>query len=262
MSPYPECLLTDLYQLNMVATYVERGYTDEAVFELFVRRLPRGRGFLMASGLEQALDFLENLHFTDADVQTISQLSNYDPSFAEYLRGFSFTGDVYALPEGSIFFPDEPIIRVSAPLPEAQFVESRLINLLHFGAVVSSKAARLTLAAPGKAIFDFGFRRAHGAEAGVLAARSSYIAGFEGTATVAAGVRFGIPLRGTMAHSFIQAFGSEGDAFLNFARSRPDGLVLLIDTYDIERAATRIVDVAPQLACEGITILGRSHRQR
>jgi len=160
------------------------------------------------------------------------------------------------MPEGTIFFPDEPVFRVTAPLPEAQFVETRLVNLLHFQTVVASKAARMVLAAPGKPLIDYGLRRAHGAEAGLLAARASYIAGFSGTATVAAGCEFGIPVYGTMAHSFIQAHDDETLAFEHFARSHPQGLVLLIDTYDTERAAKRVVALAPRLAAQGITIAG------
>jgi nicotinate phosphoribosyltransferase len=155
-----------------------------------------------------------------------------------------------------VFFPDEPILRVTAPLPEAQFVETRLVNLLHFQTVVASKAARMVLAAPGKPLIDYGFRRAHGDEAGLLAARASYIAGFSGTATVAAGIEFGIPVYGTMAHSFIQAHDNETRAFEHFAHSHPRGLVLLIDTYDTERAAGRVVALAPRLAAQGITIAG------
>ena len=174
----------------------------------------------------------------------------------EYLAGLQFTGDVDALPEGTVFFRDEPILRVVAPLPQAQLVETRLINLLHFETVVASKAARHVLAAGGKPLIDFGLRRAHGAEAGMLAARAAYIAGYAGTATLAAGLEYGIPVKGTMAHSFIQAHDDEIIAFAHFARSRPRDLVLLIDTYDTERAAERVVALAPRLAAEGIVVSG------
>jgi nicotinate phosphoribosyltransferase len=249
-------LLTDLYQLNMMAAYLEHGVTETAVFELFVRKLPSQRGFLMTAGLEQALRFLETVRFTPEDVEEIRGLGQFSESFLTYLRAFRFSGDVDAMPEGTIFFPDEPIVRVTAPLPEAQFVETRLVNLLHFRTVIASKAARMVLAAPGKSLIDYGLRRAHGAEAGLLAARASYLAGFSGTATVAAGLELGIPVYGTMAHSFIQAHDDENIAFEHFARSHPQGLVLLIDTYDTERAARRVVALAPRLAAQGITIAG------
>jgi nicotinate phosphoribosyltransferase len=256
MAMRQSALLTDLYQLNMMAAYLEHGITGTAVFELFVRKLPSRRGFLMAAGLDQALQFLETVSFTSEDIDKIRGLGQFSESFLAYLRSFRFTGDADAMSEGTVFFPDEPIFRVTAPLPEAQLVETRLVNLLHFQTVIASKAARMVLAAPGKPLIDYGLRRAHGAEAGLLAARASYIAGFSGTATVAAGLEFGIPVYGTMAHSFIQAHDDETLAFEHFARSHPQGLVLLIDTYDTERAARQVVALAPRLAAQGITVTG------
>ncbi|HYM04470.1 MAG TPA: nicotinate phosphoribosyltransferase [Stellaceae bacterium] len=249
-------LLTDLYQLAMLQAYREYGLTKTAVFELFVRKLPPRRGFLMAAGLEQALGFLETLRFDEAALDYLRRSRRFPDAFIEWLAALRFTGDVDAMPEGTIFFPDEPIIRVTAPLPEAQLVETRLINLLHFETVVASKAARMVLAAPGKLLVDFGLRRAHGAEAGLLASRASFIAGFAGTATMLAEEHFGIPLYGTMAHSFIEAHDSEALAFEHFARARPQGVVLLIDTYDTERAAEKVVALAKRLALDGISIRG------
>jgi nicotinate phosphoribosyltransferase len=249
-------LLTDLYQFNMLAAYLDHRMTETAVFEFFMRALPSRRGFLMAAGLEQALQFLENLSFSANELDALRSLRRFSDRFVAYLRSFRFTGDVDAMPEGTVFFADEPILRVTAPLPEAQFVETRLVNLLHFQTVIASKAARMVLAAPGKPLIDYGLRRAHGAEAGVLAARASYIAGFGGTATVAAGHAFGIPVYGTMAHSFVQAHDDETVAFEHFARSHPQDLVLLIDTYETERAAAEVVTLAPRLAAEGITVSG------
>ncbi len=249
-------LLTDLYQLNMMAAYLDNGLTDTAVFELFFRKLPPRRGFLMTAGLAQALDFLETIAFSPEDLASIQGLGQFTERFTTYLGSFRFTGDIDAMPEGTIFYADEPIIRVAAPLPEAQFVETRLVNLLHFQTVIASKAARMVLAAPGKGLVDYGLRRAHGAEAGLLAARASYIAGFSGTATVAAGIEFGIPVYGTMAHSFIQAHDDEILAFEHFARAHPHDLVLLIDTFDTERGAKRVVALAPRLMAQGITISG------
>ena len=249
-------LLTDLYQLAMLEAYRAHGLTGTAVFEFFVRKLPARRGFLMAAGLEQLVEFLETLRFGPRELDYLRGSRRFSDAFVDSLSSFRFSGDVDAMPEGTIFFADEPIVRVVAPLPEAQFVESRLINLLHFQSLIASKAARLVLAAPGKQLVDFGFRRAHGAEAGLLAARAAYIAGFSGTATMLAEPRFGIPIYGTMAHSFIQAHDSETLAFEHFAYARPSGIILLIDTYDTERAAQRVVALARRLAKEGITVRG------
>jgi len=249
-------LLTDLYQLNMIEAYLEHGLTDTAVFEFFVRDMPASRNFLVAAGLEPALDFLENLRFTDDDLAWLERTGRFSKRLIEYLGRFRFTGLVHAMPEGTVFFPNEPILRVTAPLPAAQLVETRLINLLHFQTLIASKAARMVLAARGKLLVDFGLRRAHGAEAGVMAARASYLAGFAGTATVLAEKLYGVPLYGTMAHSFIQAWDDEATAFESFARARPNNLVLLIDTYDTIAAAQKVVALAPRLRSAGITIRG------
>ncbi len=256
MTGRPSALLTDLYQINMIQAYLDHGETKTAVFEFFVRNLPARRGFLVAAGLEQALEFLAGLRFSPAEIDWLRSTGRFRQNLLDYLAEFRFTGDVHAMPEGTVFFADEPILRITAPLPQAQFVESRLINILHFQTLIAAKAARNVLAAPDKLLVDFGFRRAHGAEAGVMAARASYIAGFAGTATVLAGEEFGIPLYGTMAHSFIEAFDDEMAAFAAFAQSRPDNLVLLLDTYDTEAAARKVVTLAPRLKTKGITIRG------
>lgn len=249
-------LLTDLYQLNMMQAYLDHGETDSAVFEFFVRTLPPQRGFLVAAGLEQALDFLEHLQFSPEDIAWLAGSGRFNSRLLDYLASLRFSGDVHAMPEGTVFFPDEPILRVTAPLPEAQLVETRLINILHFQSLIAAKAARMVLAAPGKLLVDFGLRRAHGAEAGLMAARASYVAGFDGTANMLAGRQFCIPLYGTMAHSFIQAHDDEMIAFENFARARPEHLVLLIDTYDTEAAAHKVVALAPRLKEAGIKVGG------
>jgi nicotinate phosphoribosyltransferase len=186
----------------------------------------------------------------------LKSTGRFSKALLDYLESFRFTGDVHAMAEGTIFFANEPILRVTAPLPQAQFVESRLINILHFQTLIAAKAARCVLAAPGKLLVDFGMRRAHGAEAGLMAARASYIAGFAGTATVLAGEQFGLPLYGTMAHSFIEAFDDEAAAFEAFAHARPDNVVLLLDTYDTEAAAHKVVALAPRLQAAGIAIRG------
>jgi nicotinate phosphoribosyltransferase len=249
-------LLTDLYQLTMLQTYHAERMQEVAVFDLFVRRLPAERGFLLAAGLEQALDYLENLHFTAAELDWLADCGRFKPSFVAWLETFRFTGDVDALPEGTAFFANEPLLRVTAPLPQAQLVESRLINLLHYQTLIASKAARCVLAAPGKLLVDFGMRRAHGAEAALLAARANYLSGFDGTATVLAGMRFGIPVFGTMAHSLVQAHDREEDAFERFAAAQPGNVTLLIDTYDTEAAARKLVQLAPRLQERDIPIRG------
>jgi nicotinate phosphoribosyltransferase len=256
MNSETSLLLTDLYQLTMLQGYFERGMHETAVFEFFVRKLRPGRGFLVAAGLEQALDFLEQARFSAEELDWLRDTGRFSVGFLGWLAGWRFAGDVDAMPEGALFFPNEPILRVTAPLPQAQLVETRLINLLHFQTLIASKAARCVLAAPGKLLVDFGLRRAHGAEAGLLAARAAYLAGFSGTATVLAGARFGIPVFGTMAHSFIQAHASETEAFRNFAHAQPDNVVLLIDTYDSEAAAHKVVALGRELAREGIVIKG------
>ncbi len=254
MNPLTSPLLTDLYQLNMIQAYLDHGETKTAVFEFFVRKLPPRRGFLLTAGLEQALDFLENLRFSPEEIDWLAGTNRFKKSLLEELATFRFTGDVHAIPEGRVFFANEPILRVTAPMPQAQLAETRLINILHFQSLVAAKAARMVLAGPGKVLVDFGLRRAHGAEAGLMAARASYIAGFTGTATVLAEEQFDIPTFGTMAHSFVEAFDSESAAFECFAHARPKNLTLLIDTYDTEGAAKKVVALAPRLAAQGIKV--------
>lgn len=249
-------LLTDLYQLTMLQGYFDQGMEETAVFEFFVRKLPLQRNFLIAAGLDQALEFLAHVQLTAAELEWISRQGSFRPAFVRYLEKLRFTGDVHAMAEGTVFFPNEPILRVTAPIAQAQLVESRVINLLHFQTLIASKAARSVLMAPGKLLVDFGLRRAHGAEAGLLAARASYLAGFAGSATVLAAPLYGVPVYGTMAHSFIQAHDDESVAFEHFAHSLPDNVILLIDTYDTEAAAEKVVDLAPKLARDGIKIKG------
>jgi len=249
-------LLTDLYQLTMMQAYLDRGMEEPAVFELFVRKLPAQRNFLVAAGLEQALDFLESLAFTEPEIDWLARQGGFSAGLLERLRAFRFSGDVDAMPEGTVFFADEPVLRVTAPLPQAQLAESRLLNIVHLQTLIASKAARIVLAAGGRQLVDFGMRRAHGAEAALFAARSAWLAGFDGTATAQAGLQYGIPVFGTMAHSFVQAHRSEREAFEDFARARPHRPVMLVDTYDTEAAVARVIDLYPKLAAEGIHIGG------
>jgi nicotinate phosphoribosyltransferase len=256
MMPSTSPLSTDLYELNMIQAYLDKGEDKEAVFEFFVRRLPTRRGFLLAAGLDDVLDYLETLRFSAAEIDWLKSTGRFRDNLLDYLKNFRFTGDVHAIPEGSVCFTNEPLIRITAPLPQAQLVESRLINILHFQTLIASKAARMVLAAPGKILSDFGLRTAHGAEAGLYSARASYLAGFAGAANVLAGERYGVPIVGTMAHSFVQVHDDEMTAFENFARARPQGVILLIDTYDTEQGARKVVKLAPRLAADGIAIRG------
>jgi nicotinate phosphoribosyltransferase len=254
IDPLKSPLLTDLYQLTMLQAYFEQGMTDTAVFEFFVRRLPPNRAFLVAAGLEQALAFLENLRFNEEELDWVRRSGRFSRELPERLATLRFTGEVHAMPEGTVFFANEPILRVTAPLPEAQLVESRLINILNFQTLVATKAARCRLVAPGKLLVDFGMRRAHGAEAALCAARASYLGGFDGTSNVLASAIYDMPPYGTMAHSFIQAHDSEAAAFEHFSAAQPENVTLLIDTYDTEAAAEKVVRLAPKLKARGITV--------
>ena len=237
-------LLTDLYELTMAAGYVQNRFDALATFELFVRHLPNRRNYLVAAGLEQALDFLENVRFSSEDVAYLRALPSFrsvHSSFFDYLSRFQFAGDVWALPEGTIFFPGEPLLRVTAPIAEAQLVETGLLSILHFQTLIASKASRVTASAAGRPVVEFGSRRAHGMEAGVLAARAAFIGGCEGTSNTYAGRRFGIPVYGTQAHSWIMAHEDEADAFRDFLNVFPDESTLLVDTYDVHAAIEKII---------------------
>ena len=247
---------TDLYELTMAAAYHEAGHTGEATFDLFVRSLPANRQFLVAAGLADALDHLEALRVTDAELDHLAGLDWVVDEFLDLLRGLRFTGEVWAMPEGEVAFPNEPLLRVTAPMIEAQVVETKLLNLVSSQTMIASKAARVALACAGRTFVEFGARRTHGGDAAMQAARSAWIGGAAGTSLVAAGVRHGIPLAGTMAHSFVMSFDEELDAFRAFARRFPRRAVLLIDTYDTEQGARHAVQVARELAGEGVTIGG------
>ena len=248
-------LLTDLYQLTMMQGYVDEGMQEEAVFEFYVRSLPPSRGFLVAAGLDTLLTFLEDMRFTEEELKYIAGTGRFSQALLNYLAKFRFRGDVYAMPEGTVFFENEPVVRVVAPMPEAQLIETRLINIVHFETLIASKAARCMLAADDKAVLiDFGVRRSHGAEAGLLAARDSYMTGFAGTSTVLAEAIYGIPIFGTMAHSYVEAHGDELEAFSSFARANPNNTTLLIDTYDVHNGARKAVEAAKILKETGISV--------
>lgn len=238
-------LTTDLYQLTMAAGYWRAGLTEPATFELFVRRLPPRRAFLIAAGLEEALDLLPRMRFTEADLAWLRDLPVFAHTppdfFDDYLRHFGFTGSVSAVPEGTAVFPGEPILRVTAPLPEAQLVETALLATVAFATNVASKAARVVHAAAGRPVIEFGARRAHGTGASLSAARAAYIGGCDGTSLAEAGRRYGIPTAGTMAHSWVQTFADEVDAFREFSRTFPGTAAYLLDTYDTLTATDKLV---------------------
>jgi nicotinate phosphoribosyltransferase len=243
-SPFQSALLTDLYELTMAAAYFENNFSATATFELFVRSLPPERSFLIAAGLEQALAHLENVRFQEEEVAYLRQQPVFEhasDAFFDYLRNFRFTGDVWAIPEGTVVFRDEPLLRVTAPIIEAQIVETFLLSMITFQTLIASKAARIVMAAHGKPIIEFGSRRAHGPEAGVLAARAAYIGGCGGTSNVEAGRRYGVPVFGTLAHSFVMAYQQEEEAFRQFSRLFPRHGVLLVDTYDTLAGIDKII---------------------
>lgn len=249
-------LLTDFYELTMAAIYLERGLVAPATFELSVRSLPPNRGFLVACGLEQALDYLEDMAFDEDAIGWLASTGRFDDSFLRYLRRFRFSGDVRAVPEGETVFAREPILEVSAPLPEAQLVESMLLNLVAFQTNVATKAARIALACAGRPFADFSLRRAHGADAAVLAARAAFVGGAASTSDCEAARRWGIEPSGTMAHSFVMAFGDENRAFREYAGAAGDRAVLLVDTFDTARGVREAVRTARERLREGGRVLG------
>jgi nicotinate phosphoribosyltransferase len=238
-------LFTDLYELTMLRAYWELEHDGEAVFSLFVRRLPQGRNYLIACGLEDLIDELQNLRFGEDDLAYLAT-QGFPQPILDRLESFRFTGDVHALPEGTPFFANEPILEVVAPIAEAQLIETLVLNQIGFPTIIASKAARVVEAAEGHAVIDFGGRRAHGLDAAVKAARAAYIAGAAATSSVLAGKTYGIPIAGTMAHSFVQAYRSEADAFRAFTEIYPD-TVLLVDTYDTLDGVRKVIALAREL---------------
>jgi nicotinate phosphoribosyltransferase len=235
----------------MAASYAAARQTGQAVFSLFVRRLPEKRSFLVAAGIHEALERLAAMRFDDAALEYLRSTAQVREDFIETLSGLRFSGDVWAVPEGSVVFANEPILEVRAPIIEAQLAETVVLNAIHYATAVATKAARCVLAAPDAGIVDFGLRRTPGIEAGLTVARVAYMCGFSATSNVLAGQRYGIPVSGTVAHSFIETFPSEAEAFLAFGRTFPGPVTLLIDTYDTLNGALRAVEAARRLAGEG-----------
>ena len=246
-SPEVAChspLHTDLYELTMAAAYHQAGFQATGSFELTIRSLPPQRNFLLTAGLEQALDFLENMRFRPEDIDFLRRhpvFANVKADFFDYLERFRFSGEAWAIPEGTPVFGEEPLLRVRGPIIEAQVVETYLLSMVTFQTMIASKAARVAQAAQGRGVVEFGTRRAHGPESGVLGARAAYIGGCIGTSNVEAALRFGVPAFGTLAHSYIMAHRSEEDSFREFHRVFPDNSILLLDTYDTLEAVDKII---------------------
>lgn len=226
-------LLTDLYQINMAYAYFQKGKKDqEVVFDLFFRKNPCGNGYAVAAGLEQAIEYITNITLSSEDIDYLRKTYHYDEDFLNYLSNFKFTGELYAVPEGSIVFPMEPLIRIKAPVIQAQFIETTLLNIVNHQTLIATKAARVTESAKGGVVMEFGLRRAQGPDAGLYGARAAFIGGVQATSNVLAGQMFNIPVKGTHAHSYVQSYPSELEAFEAFAQTFPDNCILLVDTYD------------------------------
>jgi len=244
-------LTTDLYELTMAASYLARGMTETATFSLFVRDLPPSRGFIVAAGVLDVLRLLEEYSFTADDLDWLAG-QGFDPAAIAAFSALRFTGDVWAIPEGHVVFPNEPLLEVTAPLPQAQLVESIILNQITYQTVLATKAARCQVASRGRAtLVDFSLRRTHGVEAGLAAARAGAIAGFTGTSNVDAARRLGIPAVGTMAHSYIEAFPTEREAFVAFATDFPDRTAFLVDTYDTLTGVATALEVATEMNLRG-----------
>ena len=252
---YEPELLTDLYELTMAASYLAEGMVEEATFSLFIREHPR-RACFVSAGLEHLKEIIPQLRFSDSSIEYIASTGKFSSAFLKYLENFHFTGTVRGIPEGRIFFAQEPVLEVTAPIIEAQLLETLVLNVIQMETLIATKAARCVHAARGKDLIDFSFRRTHGVDAGVKVARTSYLAGFIGTSNVLAGKIYGIPVFGTMAHSYVTSFSTEMASFEAFARAFPDNVVLLIDTYDTLCGARKAVEVARLLATEGKKVRG------
>jgi nicotinate phosphoribosyltransferase len=245
-------LLTDLYELTMAQSYLNHRKSGTAVFSLFARSLPEERNFLIAGGLETLVRQLERFRFTSDDITYLEGLGMFNRDFLSWLEAYRFSGNLYAIPEGSVVFANEPLVQIEGPLPECQLLETLALNCIHFETLAASKAARIAAVSRGRSVVDFGFRRSHATEAGILAARAAWIAGFDGTSNLEAGKRFGLPVVGTMAHSFVMLFDSEEEAFRAYQSSFPDRCLFLIDTYD----TLACTDTVIRLALDDVPVIG------
>lgn len=233
-------LLTDFYELTMMQGYLKSGkHKEKVIFDMFYRKNPCGNGFAICCGLEQVVEYIRNLNFSEEDIDYLRSLGTFDEDFIEYLRGFHFTGDIYAIPEGTVVFPKEPLIKVIAPVIEAQLVETAILNLVNHQSLIATKAYRVVHAAQGDGVMEFGLRRAQGPDAGIYGARAAVIAGCIGTSNVYAGQKFRVPVLGTHAHSWIMSFPTELEAFKTYARLYPNNCILLVDTYDTLKSGVK-----------------------
>jgi len=250
-------LLLDLYELTMAQGYWKAKKDRlKATFDLFVRQLPRNRGYLINAGLEDILDYIANLRFSPGDITYLKKQNLFSTDFLDYLAQFKFSGSIWALSEGEIFFANEPIVRVTADIIEAQILESFLLNTINLQTMISTKASRVVLAAKGRKVFDFALRRTHGQDAALKVARSSYIAGFGGTSNVLAGKIYGIPIVGTMAHSYVMCFKKELESFLSYAQAFPNKTTLLVDTYNTNKGMQSAIKVGMMLKKQGYRLSG------
>jgi len=249
-------LFTDLYELTMAASYFAHEVFDTATFSLFIRDVYVTRNYFVAAGLEQVLNELAGFQFSDQDIRYLQSISRFSKHFLDYLRQLHFTGEVNAMPEGTVFFANEPVMEVTAPIVEAQLIETFVLNTIGFQTMIASKAARCFHAAAGRPLIDFSLRRTQGKDAGIKVARSTFIAGFAATSNVLAGKIYGIPISGTMAHSYVSAFDNERDAFFAYADTFPDHSIFLVDTYDSVEGARHAAAVAKEMQKRGHTLIG------
>lgn len=249
-------LLVDLYELTMAQSYFVYKRNTSATFDLFVRQMPKNRAYLIACGLEDVLTYIKGLRFAAQDIDYLRRLKLFSKDFLNYLSGFRFKGDIWAMPEGTVFFANEPLIRVTASIIEAQIIESCLLNTVNLQTMIASKASRVVLAASGRQVFDFSLRRTHGSDAGIKVGRASYIAGFDGTSNVIAGKFYNIPVVGTMAHSFVMSFRHEIDSFLAYSSTFPEKTTLLVDTYYTRKGIENAVCVGLYLKERGFLLQG------
>ena len=250
-------LLTDLYELTMMQGYFKTGNNRKVIFDAFYRNNPCDGGYAITCGLEQVIDYIKNLHFSYDDIDYLRGLNLFDEDFLQYLSGFTFTGDIYAIPEGTVVFPKEPLVKVIAPIMEAQLVETAILNIINHQSLIATKAARVCYAAKGDGIMEFGLRRAQGPDAGIYDARAAVIAGCVGTSNVLTGQMFNVPVKGTHAHSWIMSFPDEYTAFKTYAKLYPVGCILLVDTYDTLRSGVpNAIRVFKEMREEGIELKG------
>jgi nicotinate phosphoribosyltransferase len=256
MNNFSGCLLMDLYELTMAQVYFKYRKNTAATFDLFVRRLPANRGYLLACGLSDILEFIKGLKFDNHAINYLKRQRLFSQKFLSYLKNFRFRGDIWAMPEGEIFFANEPLLRITANIIEAQILESFLLNTVNLQTMIASKASRVVQVAGDRPVYDFSLRRTHGQDAGLKAARCAYLAGFKGTSNILGGKFYGIPIVGTMAHSFVMSFESELESFYLYSRCFPNKTTLLVDTYNTKKGIDNAITIGRELKQRGSRLLG------